>query len=79
MRKFWQNIKEKIVVLNSSGISISKAIDELSSISENNVMLADDTIEVVNDMNNTMQRVQTSSEELLVMAEDLQKSMGCFS
>lgn len=74
-----KNIKEKIVVLNSSGISISKAIDELSSISENNVMLADDTIEVVNDMNNTMQRVQTSSEELLVMAEDLQKSMGCFS
>ena len=66
-------------MLNSSGISISKAIDELSSISENNVMLADDTIEVVNDMNNTMQRVQTSSEELLVMAEDLQKSMGCFS
>ena len=78
-RQNMKNIKEKIVVLNSSGISISKAIDELSSISENNVMLADDTIEVVNDMNNTMQRVQTSSEELLVMAEDLQKSMGCFS
>lgn len=78
-RQNMKNIKEKIVVLNSSGISISKAIDELSSISENNVTLADDTIEVVNDMNNTMQRVQTSSEELLVMAEDLQKSMGCFS
>ena len=78
-RQNMKNIKEKIVVLNSSGISISKAIDELSSISENNVMLADDTIEVVNDMNNPRQRVHTSSEELLVMAEDLQKSMGCFS
>lgn len=74
-----ENIKQKITILNSSGVSISNAIDDLSHISEQNANSASDTIQTVKDMNDTMQLVQDSSEELLLMAEELQKTMGGFS
>lgn len=74
-----ENIKQKITVLNSSGESISNAIDDLSHVSEQNANSASDTIQTVKDMNDTMQLVQDSSEELLLMAEELQKTMGIFS
>lgn len=72
------NIKEKIVILNSSGTAISTAIGDLASVADENVNAASDTIHIVNDMNDTMQQVQASSEELLSMAGDLQKTMGSF-
>lgn len=65
--------------MNSSGESISNAIDDLSHVSEQNANSASDTIQTVKDMNDTMQLVQDSSEELLLMAEELQKTMGIFS
>lgn len=74
-----ENIKQKITILNSSGESISNAIDDLSHVSEQNANSASDTIQTVKDMNDTMQLVQDSSEELLLMAEELQKTMGIFS
>lgn len=74
-----ENIKQKITILNSSGESISNAIDDLSNVSEQNANSASDTIQTVKDMNDTMQLVQDSSEELLLMAEELQKTMGIFS
>lgn len=74
-----ENIKQKITILNSSGESISNAIDDLSHVSEQNANSASDTIQTVKDMNDTMQLVQNSSEELLLMAEELQKTMGIFS
>lgn len=77
--KNMENIKQKITILNSSGESISNAIDDLSQVSEQNANSASDTIQTVKDMNDTMQLVQDSSEELLLMAEELQKTMGIFS
>lgn len=77
--KNMENIKQKITILNSSGALISNAIDDLSNVSEQNANSASDTIQTVKDMNDTMQLVQDSSEELLLMAEELQKTMGSFS
>lgn len=73
------NIKQKIEILDASGTAISKAIDTLSQVSEQNANSASDTIQTVIDMNDTMQQVQASSEELLHMADALQDMMGSFS
>ncbi|MDE6627237.1 MAG: cache domain-containing protein [Lachnospiraceae bacterium] len=73
-----ENIKQKITILDSSGASISNAIDDLSYVSEQNADSASNTIQTVKDMNDTMQLVQNSSEELLLMAEELQRAMGSF-
>lgn len=73
-----ENIKRKITILDSSGASISNAIDDLSHVSEQNADSASNTIQTVKDMNDTMQLVQNSSEELLLMAEELQRAMGSF-
>ena len=72
------NIKDKIVVLNSSGTSISDSIDNLAYVSEENAKLTYDTINTVKDMNETMENVQSSSEELLNMAKELNNMMGSF-
>lgn len=74
-----ENIKRKITILNSSGASISSAIDDLSYVSEQNADSASNTIQTVKDMNDTMLLVQDSSKELLLMAEELQKTMGSFT
>ena len=72
------NIKDKIVVLNTSSTSISDSVDSLACVSEENATLAYDTINSVKEVNETMQNVQASSEELLKMAEELHKIMGSF-
>lgn len=77
-RKNMGNIKDKIVVLNTSGTSISDSVDSLACVSEENATLAYDTINSVKEVNETMQNVQASSEELLKMAEELHKIMGSF-
>ncbi len=72
------NIKEKIDVLNASGESISGVVEDLASISEENAVTALNTMETSQHMNDTMQKIQDSSKELLQLADRLQEAVGSF-
>ncbi len=74
-----QNVKEKIDVLNASGLSISEEISSLAQISAENVASAENTAETVQSMSGTMQQVKESSQELLYLADRLQEVVGKFS
>lgn len=73
------SIREKITVLNSSGESINDTVEDLAAISEENAVAASNTMETAVHMSSTMQTVQKSSQELLELAERLQKVVGSFS
>lgn len=72
------NIRQKVVVLNTSGADISDAIGELSRSADDNAKTAADTMQTVNDMSATMQQVQSSSKELMTTAAELQETLGSF-
>lgn len=56
-----------------------RTISELTNSSDDTkATLAYDTFNSVKELNETMQNVQASSEELLKMAEELHKIMGSF-
>ncbi len=74
-----QNIKQKIDVLNTSGISISEEVSSLAQISAENVAAAENTADTVHSMSETMQQVKESSQELLYLADRLQEVVGKFS
>ena len=73
-----ESIKQKITVLNASGNSISSAVEDLSAISEQNAASAANTMETAKNMSSTMQLVEGSAEELLQLADKLQKALGSF-
>lgn len=72
------NIKKKIDVLNTSGEVISGTVEDLASISEENASSASNTMEIAENMNNTMQTVQEASKELLQLADNLREVVGSF-
>lgn len=72
------SIKQKIDVLNTSGEVINGTVEDLAAISEENASSASNTMEIAQNMNNTMQTVQEASAELLQLADNLREVVGSF-
>lgn len=73
------SIKEKIDVLNTSGEVINGTVEDLAAISEENASAASNTMEITQNMNQTMQTVQEASEELILLADNLREVVGSFA
>lgn len=73
-----QGIKDKFDVLNVSGESINGVVEELAEISEENAATAYKTMDSAINMSDTMQTIQESTSELLMLGERLQHALGDF-
>lgn len=72
------SIKKSIDVLGSFGTSIKSTVGNLSEISEQNAVSADQTMQAVSSMNDTMGELKISSEELLRLADKLKQTLVVF-
>lgn len=72
------SIKKSIDVLGSFGTSIKSTVGKLSEISEQNAASADQTMQAVSGMNDTMGELKISSEELLRLADKLKQTLVVF-
>lgn len=72
------SIKEKMDVLSNSGTAIRDVVFNLSSISEETAASSQSTMEAAKDMTNTVNRLETSSEWLLHLADQLNEALSIF-
>lgn len=72
------SIKEKMDVLSNSGSAIKDVVQDLSTISEQNAASANSTMQAARDMSNTMNRLEISSEKLLLLADCLNDALTIF-
>ena len=71
-------IREKMDVLGQSGSAIRDVVEGLSAISEQNAASADSTMQAAHGMSDTMTELMTSSENLLALADKLEKVLDVF-
>ena len=71
-------IREKMDVLGQSGSAIRDVVEGLSAISEQNAASADSTMRAAHDMSDTMTELMNSSENLLALADKLEKVLDVF-
>lgn len=72
------SIKEKIDVLSGSGTAIKDVVQDLSSISEQNAASAHSTMQAAQDMSETMNNLEMSSEKLQYLADQLNDTLAIF-
>ena len=72
------SIKDKMDVLSDSGTAIKDVVFNLSSISEETAASSQTTMEAAKDMNNTINKLETSSEWLLHLADQLNDALSIF-
>lgn len=66
-------IREKMDVLGQSGSAIRDVVEGLSAISEQNAASADSTMQAAHGMSDTMTELMNSSENLLALADKLER------
>jgi len=71
-------IKEKMDVLSDSGMAIKDVVHNLSSISEQNASSANSTMQAAQNMSDTMNDLELSSEKLLHLADRLNDALAIF-
>ena len=71
-------IREKMDVLGQSGSAIRDVVEGLSAISEQNAASADSTMQAAHGMSDTMTELMNSSENLLALADKLEKVLDVF-
>ena len=71
-------IREKMDVLGQSGSAIRDVVEGLSAISEQNAASVDSTMQAAHGMSDTMTELMTSSENLLALADKLEKVLDVF-
>lgn len=72
------SIKEKMDVLSGSGTAIKDVVQDLSSISEQNAASAHSTMQAAQDMSETMNNLEMSSEKLQYLADQLNDTLAIF-
>lgn len=72
------SIKEKMDVLSDSGTAIKDVVHDLSTISEQNAASAHSTMEAAQNMSDTMNNLELSSEKLLYLADQLNEALSIF-
>lgn len=72
------SIKEKMDVLSGSGEAIRGIVQDLSAISGQNAASAQSTMQAAQDMSNTMNDLEVSSEKLLHLADNLNETLAIF-
>lgn len=72
------SIKEKMDVLSDSGMAIKDVVHNLSSISEQNAASANNTMQAAQNMSDTMNDLEISSEKLLHLADCLNDALAIF-
>lgn len=72
------SIKEKMDVLSGSGMAIKDVVQDLSAISEQNAASAHSTMHAAQDMSDTMNDLEVSSEKLLHLADQLNDALAIF-
>ncbi len=72
------SIKEKMDVLSGSGDAIKGVVQDLSAISEQNAASAQSTMQAAQNMSDTMNNLEESSEKLLHLADSLNDALAIF-
>ncbi len=72
------SIKENMDVLSGSGMAIKDVVQDLSAISEQNAASAHSTMHAAQDMSDTMNNLEVSSEKLLHLADQLNEALAIF-
>lgn len=72
------NIKDKMSVLNQSGDEIKGVVEDLAVISDQNASSVQSTMGSAEDMSATMNRLEHSSEQLLLLADRLNDALEIF-
>lgn len=72
------SIKEKMDVLSDSGMAIKDVVHNLSTISEQNAASANTTMQAAQNMSETMNNLEVSSEKLLHLADRLNDALAIF-
>lgn len=73
-----ESIKGKMGMLRESGDAILDVMRSLAAISEENVASADNTLEVFEEVNETMEELNTSSMTLVELSDKLQEALNVF-